>query len=208
MEESMSGKRKTYTKAFKLDAIAQVTQANQNVESVAEKLGIRTHLLKRWIRLHKQLGDKAFPGMGYSFPADNQTTRIHELEAEVQRLRTENIILKKASIVFAREINLTAWITSKFDSPIEESLGSKSVAGFTVIRINNHDDIQIMEIAQAVLSSVADAQIFRVTECSNHPITTRPMCGDGVARRHHYWPIFPVILVKPSWKSTLSECKS
>lgn len=51
----MSGKRKTYTKAFKLDAIAQVTQANQNVESVAEKLGIRAHLLKRWIRLHKQL---------------------------------------------------------------------------------------------------------------------------------------------------------
>ena len=104
----MSGKQKTYTKAFKLDAIAQVTQANQNVESVAEKLGIRAHLLKRWIRLHKQLGNKAFPGMGYSFPADNQTTRIYELEAEVQRLRTENIILKKASIVFAREINLTA----------------------------------------------------------------------------------------------------
>jgi transposase len=107
MEESMSGKRKTYTKAFKLDAIAQVTQANQNVESVAKKLGIRAHLLSRWIRLHKQLGDKAFPGMGYSFSTDNQTTRIHELEAEVQRLRTENIILKKASIVFAREINLT-----------------------------------------------------------------------------------------------------
>lgn len=106
----MSGKRKTYTKAFKLDAIAQATQHNQGVEGVAEKLGICAHMLNRWIRQHKQLGDKAFPGMGYRLIPDinSPTTRLHELEAEVQRLRTENIILKKASIVFAREINLIA----------------------------------------------------------------------------------------------------
>lgn len=103
----MAKTRNSYEKAFKLEAIAQARKPGQSVPTVAQSLGVESKLLKRWIKEYENLGDRAFPGMGYSFGQDEPVIRIRELEAEIKRLRKENLILKQASIVFAREINLS-----------------------------------------------------------------------------------------------------
>jgi transposase len=99
-EDSMSAKtRRSYTEAFKEEAVRLVRESGHPVAQVARDLGIADHLLYRW-RAEQQQAE----GRG-------QTRQSLQAEqAELAQLRRENAVLKqerdflkRAAAFFARE---------------------------------------------------------------------------------------------------------
>lgn len=95
-------KRKKYSQEFKLKAVRLVTEQGQSPTAVARSLGVSAGNLRRWVRLHEEQKDQAFPGKGnQALSAEQQ--RIKELEAENKQLKMEQEILKKAMAFFAKD---------------------------------------------------------------------------------------------------------
>ena len=94
--------RKTYTREFKLQALRMMTDQALSVAEVARRLGVRENCLRTWTKAAKEQGPDAFPGHGHPTPAEDELRR---LRAEVQRLRAERDLLKKAAAYFASPPN-------------------------------------------------------------------------------------------------------
>jgi transposase len=90
--------RKTYTREFKLQAVAMMTDQGLSVAEVARRLGVGENCLRLWRAAAREQGDAAFPGNGNPSAADEELRR---LRAEVTRLRAERDLLKKAAAYFA-----------------------------------------------------------------------------------------------------------
>jgi transposase len=91
--------RKTYTREFKLQAVRMMTDQGLSVAEVARRLGVGENGLRAWKAAARDKGaDAAFPGHGNPSPADDEVRR---LRAEVQRLKAERDLLKKAAAYFA-----------------------------------------------------------------------------------------------------------
>lgn len=88
---------KTYTKAFKEEAVALVNDQGYTVPEAAQSLGIRANLLYGW---KQQFEDKK---SGVVL-ADDERSELIKLRKENKQLRMEKEILKKASAFFAREM--------------------------------------------------------------------------------------------------------
>ena len=94
------GKRKKYTKEYKLDAIGLVQDQGYSKAEAARSLDINANMLSRWITEHEKDGDKGFRGNGVLTEEQEQ---IRELQRRVKRLEMEKEILKKATVFFAAE---------------------------------------------------------------------------------------------------------
>ena len=90
--------RKTYTRAFKLQAVRMMSDQGLSVAEVARRLGVGENCLRNWRAAAREQGEAAFPGQGNPSPADEELRR---LRAEVQRLKAERDLLKKAAAYFA-----------------------------------------------------------------------------------------------------------
>jgi transposase len=90
--------RKTYTREFKLQALRLLTDQGLSVAEVARQLGVGENCLRAWRAAAKGQGEAAFPGPG-NLSAEQEELR--RLRAEVQRLRAERDLLKKAAAYFA-----------------------------------------------------------------------------------------------------------
>ena len=90
--------RKTYTREFKLQALRMLTDQGLSVAEVARRLGVGENCLRHWRQAAREQGGAAFPGQGNPSPADEELRR---LRAEVQRLRAQRDLLKKAAAYFA-----------------------------------------------------------------------------------------------------------
>ena len=90
--------RKTYTREFKRQAIRMMTDQGLSVAEVARRLGVTEGALRTWRAAAQEHGEAAFPGHGNPTPADDELRR---LRTEVQRLRAERDLLKKAAAYFA-----------------------------------------------------------------------------------------------------------
>jgi|SRR5262245_48658850 len=90
--------RKTYTREFKIQAVAMLTDQGLSVAEVARRLGVGENCLRLWRAAAEEKGAAAFPGQGNPSPADEELRR---LRAEVARLRAERDLLKKAAAYFA-----------------------------------------------------------------------------------------------------------
>lgn len=88
---------KTYTKAFKEEAVALVTDQGYSVPEAAQSLGVRANLLYGW---KQQFEDK----QSGAVLADDERSELLKLRKENKQLRMEKEILKKASAFFAREM--------------------------------------------------------------------------------------------------------
>ena len=88
-------RRKTYTKEFKVDAVARAEARGFKV--VADELGLHPNQLFNWRRSLEKDGVTAFPGKGR--PRDEE---LSLLERENARLREEVAILKKAVGIFSK----------------------------------------------------------------------------------------------------------
>lgn len=92
----MSNQR--YSPEFKDEAVRQVTERGYSVTEVAERLGVSTHSLHKWVKAVK-------PGK-----ADQQAGELTDAKKEILRLRAqlrrteeERDILKKAARYFASQ---------------------------------------------------------------------------------------------------------
>jgi len=94
--------RKTYTRQFKIQAVAMLTDQGLSVAEVARRLGVGENCLRLWRAAAREKGAAAFPGQGSPSPQDEELRR---LRAEVTRLRAERDLLKKAAAYFANPPN-------------------------------------------------------------------------------------------------------
>jgi transposase len=92
----MSSKR--YTEEFKIEAVKQVTERGHGIYSVASRLGVTHASLYAWIRRY---GDQ--PVQHTAITITDQQAEINRLKAELQRVKEERDILKKATAYFAKE---------------------------------------------------------------------------------------------------------
>jgi transposase len=92
------GKRRTYSREFKLEAVRLLETSGRGVGELERELGIGAGCLGDWRDAFRREGEQAFPGKGHLAP---EAERIRELEREVAILRQERDILKKAVAIFS-----------------------------------------------------------------------------------------------------------
>jgi transposase len=92
----MSNQR--YTPEFNDEAVRQVVERGYRVAEVAERLGVSTNSLHKWLKTVKPM------------KSDEQTTELNDakkkilkLRAELRRVEEERDILKKAARYFASQ---------------------------------------------------------------------------------------------------------
>jgi transposase len=93
---------KTYTKAFKEEAVRMMDASDRPASEIAMELGIRRNQLYKWKEQMESKGDKAFSGRGR--PKKEDQSEVATLRQENERLKEENEILKKATAYFAKEL--------------------------------------------------------------------------------------------------------
>ena len=94
----MKKARRTYTSEFKLEAIRLSETSGKSDAQIERNLGISPSCLYRWKKEFAQDGEHAFPGRGRLTP---EQEHIRQLEREVELLRQERDILKKAVAIFS-----------------------------------------------------------------------------------------------------------
>lgn len=95
----MSQIRRTYSKEFKEEALSLLQSSGKTIHALEQELGISHGLLKQWKRRATQDGKQAFPGHG-KLKADD--AELRQLRREVEILRQERDILKKAMVIFSQ----------------------------------------------------------------------------------------------------------
>ena len=102
LEVEMDGKRKRYSKQFKLEAIQLYENGGKPMAQVERELGITNGMLGKWREdLQRAQGEaEAFPGNG-NLP-DSQE-RLRQLESENAQLRQEKEILKKVLAIYSKD---------------------------------------------------------------------------------------------------------
>lgn len=93
-------KHKTFTKAFKEEAVRLLEQSGRPGAAVARELGIRRNQLYKWQEQIRAKGAEVFPGRGRQ---GRQETEVRQLRRELARVTEERDILKKAAAYFAKE---------------------------------------------------------------------------------------------------------
>jgi len=77
-----------------------VRERGVTVAQAARDLGLHENLLRKWVKEFAADPKQAFPGQGQMKP---EQLEIERLRREVQKLKAERDILKKAAAYFARE---------------------------------------------------------------------------------------------------------
>ena len=90
-------KNRTYTKEFKEEAVALVTEQGYSVTEAAKSLGITTKLIYNW----KQ---KIEAERSWAALSEDERSELIKLRRENKQLLIEREILKKASAFFAKEM--------------------------------------------------------------------------------------------------------
>jgi transposase len=96
---SMATERKKYDKSFKTKAV-ELSFARNNVNEVAEELGIKAQQLSVWRKQYRENGDVAFPGNGNIKQSESEKA-ISALKRELREMTMERDILKKAISIFS-----------------------------------------------------------------------------------------------------------
>lgn len=92
--------RRSFNREFKVEAVRLIRDRGVSVAQAARDLDVHENLLRKWV---KQLADdplEAFPGHGKMKAAEAE---IAQLKREVQKLKAERDILKKAAAYFAKD---------------------------------------------------------------------------------------------------------
>ena len=90
--------RRKYSKEFKEEAV-KLSEISGNTSQTARELGINAGMIRRWKKRIDEDGKRAFPGHGN--PRDEELARLRR---ENRMLKEENIVLKKAAGIFAKDL--------------------------------------------------------------------------------------------------------
>lgn len=96
----MEKQRRSYTTEFKGEAAELVTQQGYTIIEGSRSLGIGESVLRRWV---KQLRQERVGITPQSKALTLKQQKIKELEAKIDRLEREKVILKKATALLMAE---------------------------------------------------------------------------------------------------------
>ena len=96
----MSKKRRKYCRDFKYETVRLAEESDESAAALARQFGIHPNLIYRWRKQLGEEGEEAFPGHGKLKPSDEGVMRLRR---ELERIRQERDILKKALVFFAEE---------------------------------------------------------------------------------------------------------
>jgi transposase len=99
---SNTRKRRSYDKEFKQEAVRLVLEEGYSAYEVERNLGIGTNIVSRWVREMEKDPKDAFPGKGHMKPLEEEN---RDLKKELERVKRERDILKKAVAIFSTEPN-------------------------------------------------------------------------------------------------------
>ncbi len=92
--------RRKFGREFKLEAVKLVRDCGGSVAQAARDLDVHENVLRKWVREFGSDPVQAFPGHGQMKPEQQE---IERLRREVNKLKAERDILKKAAAFFAKE---------------------------------------------------------------------------------------------------------
>jgi transposase len=98
----MPVRRRRFDKQFKLDAMRLVQEQDRPVAEIARELGVHPNVLYKWRDQLLSDHDHAFPGKGHLKPEDEE---LRKLRRELDLVKEERDILKKALAVFSRRVS-------------------------------------------------------------------------------------------------------
>jgi len=96
----MKRERRHFDKEFKLMAV-NLCLAGKSTGEVADELGIRPELIRRWIREYEKFDTGSFSGHGNANLTVEQK-EILQLKKELRDTQEERDILKKAVRIFSK----------------------------------------------------------------------------------------------------------
>lgn len=91
--------QKTYAPEFKREAVQLVQTSGKPIAQVARELGISDSSIHQWRKELAEHGSEAFPGSGQQTAQEEEVRR---LKRELEVVKQERDILKKASGIFSR----------------------------------------------------------------------------------------------------------
>ena len=86
--------RRRFTREFKVEAVKLVRERGVSVRQAGRDLNIHENVLRKWVKEFGADPQQAFPGHGQMKP---EQLEIERLRREVQKLKAERDILKKAA---------------------------------------------------------------------------------------------------------------
>ncbi len=92
------GKRKEYTKEFKLNAVYLMLSQTMRPKEIFELLEVDRQTVYRWVQEFKKKGESAFEPKAV-LPGDE----VRKLQKRIADLEEENEILKKATAYFSEK---------------------------------------------------------------------------------------------------------
>ena len=94
------GRRKAYTREFKLEAVKLIRDRGVSFAQASRDLGVHPNVLRKWVTDYEADPGQAFPGQGQMKP---EQAEIERLRRQVTNLQAERDILKKAAAYFAKD---------------------------------------------------------------------------------------------------------
>jgi transposase len=91
--------QKTYTPEFKREAVHLAQTSGKPIAQVARELGISDTSIHQWRKELAEHGQEAFPGSGHQTAQEEELRR---LKRELEMVKQERDILKKAIGIFSR----------------------------------------------------------------------------------------------------------
>lgn len=92
--------RRSFSKEFKVEAVRLVRDRGVSVAQAARDLDVHENVIRKWMKDLAADPLDAFPGHGRMKP---EQAELERLRREVQKLKTERDILKKAAAYFAKD---------------------------------------------------------------------------------------------------------
>lgn len=88
-----------YDRQFKEQIVKRILNKETTIGKMADQLDLHYTTIRNWVRVYKRDGQDAFPGKGNLKPEDEALRKLHK---EIEDLKEENAILKKAAAYFAK----------------------------------------------------------------------------------------------------------
>lgn len=92
--------RTKYPREFKLEAVRAMRLGKHSTSELARRLNVTESHLRDWNKEYEKYQEESFPGQGRR---GGQAGEVARLKRELEQVKEERDILKKAMAFFARE---------------------------------------------------------------------------------------------------------